>query len=304
MAPARHRSKGGVPWAPAFVLLILTASCASPSVAVPEDVKSDVRALIQEPPEIDVARDYVLATCMREAGFDVPINLRVNPTPTVANLVGVSGVFGSVQEARDLGYPSSLNNDLGSLTDAFIAGLNSKQAKEYDQAELGDDATATYTLPSGGTASTTTGGCWGRALVAVYGSAENYLQYSTLRNELAPQLSLTDESFGDMASLYSSCMKDSGYSTQSLDETQALAADLYGGSRAPGTPPSPAEAAMASADATCQESAGIPQKLDDLFFSQAGSWALANQDWIVGTLELKSDALERAKSILENPGDA
>ena len=180
--------------------------------------------MLQEPPEVPVAQQYVMGECMREAGFDVPLDLRVQPSAHVPTLVGVVGIFESVEAAERYGYESSQYGDPASLTQEFINRLSASDAVEFERVQMGDpEKTASYTLPSGNTAVTPADGCWGLSLEAVYGSATKYLHYSTVRNELSPQLSLNESDFAELSSEYEACMKAAGYVSRSGSRRHSIA---------------------------------------------------------------------------------
>lgn len=279
---------------------VLLAGCsATPEETVDESLKAELLSLVQTPPELGVAQQYEETRCLRQAGFEVPLSLTVPPPASSDNLSGIYGLMTSVEEAERHGYSSSLTVPEAPI-EKYRASLSSSNAADMDAVQFGDESViATYSLPGGGEATTTTEGCFGAAVSAVYGSPTNYLQLSTIRNVMSSQFS-PGSSLPPGLDQYRECMKESGYVTTGLNETLEIALREFGGSRPLGSSPTEEEAKLAGADAACQLEAGFLEYYNDAFIRGASVWINQNESWILGANEAKNLALVNAKQILES----
>lgn len=268
---------------------------------IPPDIRASVVALTQTPPELTQAAFLAARSCLQKSGYAVPYSSTIDVSG-MSSLVGLSGLFTSMEAARTYGYPSTLVPSAGPI-DSFAESLPEPDRAAFETAYSGpkDAEQIGITLSSGAQVSQAATGCLAEANTAVYGSVEDSLLLSNFVNEVYAQLDVSDILAAVMADMpeYEACMSNAGYHVSKLDAGD-LAEVTFGRYRAMGTPPSAAEADMAATDAGCQVEAGLIDDANEVFFTTARDWILANQGQIVARQESLTAALARAQSIIDN----
>jgi hypothetical protein len=258
-------------------------------------------ALASPPAELATAHGLLVRACAREAGFDVPASFQ-GSTRSSAALIGVGELLASEQQARRLGYASTVK-DAGSRADVWERSLSEDRQERYRKVVWGDDEkTVEITLPDGVKSGRSDSGCWADADRALYGSVEQALTIENFVNELNREAldmqSAALRIVSGKKSGYSACMRTVGYRVGGIS-AEKLAASRFGKYRYEGDEPKAAEQAMAAADFRCQQEAGFAEALDGLFVERASNWIKANETKILAQRDVLGGAAKRAKSIIE-----
>ena len=282
--------------------LLSIAGCSSESpVEVPEELKVDLTSLAKAPPELEIAHRAVLNRCMHAAGFDLPFDSSVD-RDRGATLIGVAGIFSSLESAKALGYQSTQVEEAAPI-DKYEASLPASSAAAYRVAYSGGEGAkeVSLTLSSGTVVSRSTEGCFARADVAVYGSVKNRLKVESFMNEVWAQsvsyVADTDTALQNLFPKYHRCMLDAGYEIEAFGADK-LAKQRFGAYRSANQQPSAEEQRMAGTDYTCQRRTGFAGALNTIFLQKSSTWILQNEGLILGSRELTDAAKARANEII------
>lgn len=284
----------------AVALLVLSSggtSCAATQTAPPELI--DVVAALEQPPvELDYAMNLAIAACLREEGFTVETP-GFNDAPGDVYL-GLVGVFRSEDEARTLGYRTTVRPSAS--FDDFESMLSKAEQARFAVALHGPEDAPRVELVSASTGmaiDASSQGCQAVASDAVFGSVHNRLEGVLLRNDAlaATEGKSTDLSPGD-GSNYTTCMSQAGYTVDGFNAFD-VAQETFGQYRAVGDPPNSDEIAMALADYRCQQELGLISRLRDNYARRAGDWVMANEARLLAWNDTVEASLGRAKMIIE-----
>ncbi len=289
----------------ALCAVVLTG-CSSEPTIVNADAKLALLQVITFPPDLDLAFETSMSECMNEAGFSYTISpSSAGSTLDLPNLLGAGGLWSSIDEARQNGYASSIVTSFAPLPqEVYYSSLGAEESARYDTAAFGDRSrTSRYVSPSGFEVTTPADGCFGHAIVAIYGSGEAYLELISLFNDtrmpIAGRNPVDFPGVREVLDAYGSCMNADGYDVGSLSETEALARTWFEASRRADQPPSPREQELAVTDARCQGEVDFREVLNEAYFSIAAEWINSNQDKLLRLVDLQNDALDRAKIVIE-----
>lgn len=296
-----NASRGAGPAAVAAGLALLLTSCAPPDLPdVPPDIRAALVALASPAPELDVAHSLVVRSCLADEGFQLPFDSTAG-SESRASLVGIQGLFASVETAQATGYVDTVSGELAGI-DAFEQDLSGADRQSFAIAYRGSDTISeSVTLESGAVISRNSDGCFAKADVAVYGSVQNSLLVDSFVNEIN---AIAGDSLGPIADavtaqlgVYESCMQDAGFDVQGLN-AGTIALEMFGVYRAYGAEPSDDEQAMARTDYLCQEKARLAETANTELLRYAGEWVVANESYILTTNEVLAQALERANDLI------
>lgn len=283
------------------------AACAGPAAELVDPVVVDALEVALSPvPFAMLAYQQVITDCVREGGFpDYPgaPGLSQTGSSAGATLLGVAGVWGSIEEASS-GYDTSLSTAGDEQLVAWQNALSDDQQADFDKVMKGDSASvSTYVTPAGIEMSTPADGCIGAANTAIYGSGEQYLEFSNIMNvtrePLAPEKVSSYPAAVQAMAKYSSCMNEAGYVVDGLSATRRLAEERFGGSRPAGSTPTTDELEMAVTDAQCQQSADVKVSFDAAYTELASSWINDNEGLIIRAAEIRQETGERVKAVME-----
>lgn len=275
-------------------------SAGTPQVAVPPNVKSALVAAATLPPDLAIAQGLVQRACLSTKGFVVPFDSSV-PSTARPSLIGVEGLFASEENARAIGYSSTVTGQR-SVIDQFESSLPTAKQKEYALAYFGDDKHFdSLALGDGTVVTRNSQGCIAESDITVYGSVHNSLVVENFVNELNAQartfLGDATTTLQDSMGTYEKCMATAGFSVTSLGAGK-LAGSKFGKYRAFGSLPNKLEQSMAVTDFKCQAAAGFSAKLNTLFVGKASTWIVENQSHILGIQELVTASLARARAVV------
>jgi hypothetical protein len=231
--------------------------------------------------EISRAEYRLLGTCMAQKGL-------VYDAPSIGS---VPPMYLSPSELRRDGYrydwAAAAQDFLGASSPdgagRATAGMTAGELAEYDEALFGDvDERVTLGDLGGGTIGSPAGGCMGEARAALYGSVANFMRYDRVVETLShwgigSRLQEYD-AYREPLTAWQECMRarnhdvggDTDYGTSYIQSSGAVALSDDGAGQTLVTGES--IAAVADADADCQESSGLyevreallPQAREDL----------------------------------------
>jgi hypothetical protein len=215
---------------------------------------------------------------------------------------GLSNVFESPDEARRLGYASTMDDD-GDLVSEWEESLSGADREGYYRALLGPEGAeqAVVTLPNGMEMSTSKAGCIAEAQVELYGSVDNALAVNALVNEYLSQASDgatdRDAQLTNLAPAFEKCMREQGFEVSGLG-VSVLAGEMFGTYRSPGQSPSEAEQALAAADYACQQEIDLGGVLAESFAHTARDWLRANEGRLLAMQEELKLVEDRAMTMI------
>lgn len=280
----------------ATVSLTLGSCTTVPSKTSEPVVPADIRALrriAMDYSQLSVAARVVDQECLLKGGLKIaPENY-----PLYVPAGGISGlraVFNSEAQAKAQGYgpllqPLEADESLGETMNRLYLRL------EYG----GDKTPVRYRAPSGVGLATTSGGCFGEAKIAVYGSVLAYLQWISVRSVLGAQTPIRADQIATPLAIYARCMKSHGIQTAGPSQTLALAKDKFSASRSRSAAARPPERHFAVIDANYQIAAHLRSTADAAWISNNMQWIARNRTWIQSTEQVLTDGLLRAQQILK-----
>lgn len=272
--------------------------------AQPEDVASETvraaSALTEFPPEIGIAQAILVQDCVKRAGFDMPFDSSAAQTSPLS--FGLSNIFTSPDEARRLGYASTII-DGGDVLSEWEDALTATDREKYFRALLGpqEAAQVEIELSNGMVIATSKEGCIAEAQAELYGSVEAQLAFNGLVNEYLSAASDTgndrDARLAPLVPDFRRCMQEQGYDVENLG-VQMLADELFGKYRAPGDAPGKAEQELAVADFQCQEQIDLRGVVAESFAQGAAEWINANEGKLLAMQEELTSVKDRAVQII------
>src|SRR5215467_144772 len=176
--------------------------------------------------EVNNAYEVLVQRCMESQGFVYYLRtltaadfgglglpgLPQASTSLAAREVNGYGIYS--RAVQDAANPGGAGGGL-SQEELYIRALSAATQPKYVMALSGPESRRiSVTLPGGGTASVTTGGCQGREQRQIYGSATNYLLAVTGQSLLADQLYkavTTDPALVAVVAKWSKCMAEHGF---------------------------------------------------------------------------------------------
>ena len=240
--------------------LVSSAAVADPAVAdglSPADDAAIARA------EQNLIRD-----CMAKAGFTYfPFGARDGQPP--AQAPGPGGQ--NVEQARADGFggpDAARGSEPADDNSRYLGTLSAADQARYQQAEYGDPADqVTYKGPDGAVVSTPRLGCTSAAESRLYGSAQDYLRYSTYPGHIMATAAAATEaapSYQHAQQAWLSCIHADGYGVKTPGELRRAALAPYAkpGGDTPGHRAD--EVRMAVAGAQCDVKAELTATHDRL----------------------------------------
>lgn len=253
-------------------------------------------------PELELAVALAEQDCLSRQGLHVTLQRETFTKPWDV-YVSMVGVFRSEEIAMG-GYSSTFVDNQETYSGFDVSAMGDSERSRFELALLGpDDAPhASYRLTTGMEVAKSTMGCGAIASERVYGSVLNELKVGSMQNEVN-QLSgeyRNERSLRLLTILpnYEACMRDNGYQVSGLTGPQ-VAGESFGQYRRNGDGPSAAEERLAVTDFECQQKAGLQTALLEMFAAHAGSWVSKNQAMIAAHRELCTEALGRARAIID-----
>ena len=170
--------------------------------------------------------------------------------------------------------------------------------------QAADSKTVTITMSNGAQTGMATDSCLGRAVEAVFGSAENYLKYINFINELIVGGSKNNaiEEMGKYYrddTTYGACMKESGYTDiQHFGDAPSYAQKIWGKYKAANAAANAEEQSLAHADYNCQKSTGILTKAQNIYYEKTATWLNEHEPLILEVRDIERQAQDRAAALL------
>ena len=285
-------------------------------IGVPDD---GVTASLAELAVIYGAVQRVTEQCMHARGFGyVAIDageegqwepLAVGPTdPMLLRRHGYAALASDVRngQRRDPRTSSGGGDDPNAR---IVAGMRANQSQRWSTALFGADDAGRVTLmdPDGNDTSMRQGGCYQQGLTAVLGSVGAHLNLDAgaiAIRDRAQELLHADPDFLASYEHWRDCMAEQGRAAAPLNLAAADGQDLYAAPLAaaaylslPIGKARAEEAAIAAADASCQEQTGLDEITREGRDRAVGRAAIERGYDLVGRRALVADAYARARAL-------
>ncbi len=268
----------------------------SPSVSV----DGSVFGTRDEQAVLHLAEQTLIGRCMIELGFEFQVASLPNDT-LMAEPYGHDDVELSRSEGYGLERSSATRNESGevpNVTDpnaAYTASLSPGRHQAFTEALFGPPTgrSGSADLPDGTSIGFPLEGCLADARGELYDDGEAYMSAVSIIDNLATEVQTRVTAHDDYIRArdqWRRCMKDRGYAVERPSDAVDLA--FAEGNLS--------EIEIAVADAECSQSSSLVTTAERL---EAQVWVDVlddNAEVIAGYLELRDDAIERARFLLES----
>lgn len=216
-------------------LLVLTAGCAGPVTALPDDIRSLVLTA-EAGAVLQLAETVLIARCMRDAGLGYPLDLAAIRQELLAAPTTPAPTFAWPQDDEN----HATGNDLASAEqpqrprtdlERHISELDPDRRQAFTLALHGDPTTGPWvhvTLPGGATVRQNPTGCTSQAQRRLYGDLDAYLRARITADNLNPLVLTrvtTDPAFLAAERRWRTCMAQHGWLVAHHGELAARVAE-------------------------------------------------------------------------------
>lgn len=300
-------SQGAVRAAVALVAVgILGVGCSEPTPSsdrqsnTTQDSVKSVFGTREERDLLHLAEETLQSRCMMDQGFEYQVVPLPTDTP-VLEPYGHDDVELSQAEGYGLDLKSSMSAEFGDAevvadpNAAYVASLSAARQRAFTEALFGPPGgkVGSADLPNGTSIGFPLEGCLADARAELYKDGETYMSAVSIIDNLATEVQTRVTAHDDYIRArdqWRSCMNDRGYDVERPSDAVALA--IAEGNLA--------EIDIAVADAECSRSTSLVTTAERL---EAQVWVDVlddNAGVIDAYRELRDDAIERARSLLES----